>query len=207
MLVNGNITEINVISIYQISEKQFSRVLIGSCNVEYPWQFTVLLFISSLLYHSYLLPYLHIFIYSFLFLHFALEFARCPYRILQINYVDVDTCIYTQFRRRNKSVRPPSIPFAGERQVLENSRRHLVFLWKCRKYLETKAFAMIKVLTILKLTWDEQICLQFIVRFVGKKNKKKTCSFDNNVGRLWVSFHVNSRPRTDRDQLPFRYTK
>ena len=25
-----------------------------------------------------------------LFLHFALEFARCPYRILQINYVDVD---------------------------------------------------------------------------------------------------------------------
>ena len=23
-------------------------------------------------------------------LHFALEFARCPYRILQINYVDVD---------------------------------------------------------------------------------------------------------------------
>ena len=27
---------------------------------------------------------------SELFLHFALEFARCPYRILQINYVDVD---------------------------------------------------------------------------------------------------------------------
>ena len=27
---------------------------------------------------------------TFLFLHFALEFARCPYRILQINYVDVD---------------------------------------------------------------------------------------------------------------------
>ena len=24
------------------------------------------------------------------FLHFAMEFARCPYRILQINYVDVD---------------------------------------------------------------------------------------------------------------------
>ena len=49
-----------------------------------------LLFISSLLYHNYLLPYLHIFIYSFLFLQFALEFAWCPYRILQINYVDVD---------------------------------------------------------------------------------------------------------------------
>ena len=91
MLVNGNITEVNVISIYQISEKQFSRVLIGSRNLEYPWQFTVLLFISSLLYHNYLLPYLHIYIYSSLFLHFALEFARCPYRILQINYVDVDT--------------------------------------------------------------------------------------------------------------------
>ena len=93
MLVNchGNITEVNVISIYQISEKQFSRVWIGSRNLEYPWQFNVLLFISSLLYHNYLLPYLHIFIYSFLFLHFALEFARCPYRILQINYVDVDT--------------------------------------------------------------------------------------------------------------------
>ena len=88
---HGNITEINVISIYQISEKQFSRVLIGSRSLEYPWQFTVLLFISSLLYHNYLLPYLHISIYSFLFLHFALEFARCPYRILQINYVDVDT--------------------------------------------------------------------------------------------------------------------
>ena len=26
----------------------------------------------------------------FALLHFALEFARCPYRILQINYVDVD---------------------------------------------------------------------------------------------------------------------
>ena len=89
MLVNchGNITEVNVISIYQISEKQFSRVLIGSRNLEYPWQFTVLLFISSLLYHNYLLPYLHIFIYSFLFLLFALEFARCPYKILPINYV------------------------------------------------------------------------------------------------------------------------
>ena len=37
-----------------------------------------------------LLSCLHIFINSFLFLHFALEFARCPYRILQINYVDVD---------------------------------------------------------------------------------------------------------------------
>ena len=45
---------------------------------------------SSLLYHKYLLRYLHIFIYSFLFLHFALEFARRRYRILQINYVDVD---------------------------------------------------------------------------------------------------------------------
>ena len=43
---------------------------------------------SSLLYDNYLLPYLHIFIYSFLFLHFALEFSRCPYTILQINYVD-----------------------------------------------------------------------------------------------------------------------
>ena len=130
MLVNchNNITEINVISICKISEKQFSGVLIGSSNLEYPWQFTVLLFISSLRYHNYLLPYLHIFIYSFLFLLFALEFARCPYRILLINYVDVDTCIYTQFRRRNKSVRPPSIPFAGERQVLQNSRHHLVFL-------------------------------------------------------------------------------
>ena len=77
---HGNITEINVISIYQISEKQFSRVFIGSLNLEYHWQFTVLLFISSLLYHSYLLPYLHIFIYSFLFLHFALEFALDFYR-------------------------------------------------------------------------------------------------------------------------------
>ena len=28
--------------------------------------------------------------YLFLFSHFAQEFARCPYRILQINYVDVD---------------------------------------------------------------------------------------------------------------------
>ena len=47
---------------------------------------------SSLLYHNYLLPYLHIFIYSFLYLHFALEFVRCPYRTLQIqvNYVDVE---------------------------------------------------------------------------------------------------------------------
>ena len=40
-----------------------------------------LLFMSSLLYHNYLLPYLRIFIYSFLFLHFALEFVRRPYRI------------------------------------------------------------------------------------------------------------------------------
>ena len=47
---------------------------------------------SSLLYHNYLLPYLHIFIYSFLSLHFALEFVRCPYRTLQIQvkYVDVE---------------------------------------------------------------------------------------------------------------------
>ena len=45
---------------------------------------------SSVLYHNYLLPYLHIFIYSILFLHFALEFVRRPYTILQINYVDVD---------------------------------------------------------------------------------------------------------------------
>ena len=30
------------ISIYQISEKQFSRVFIGSCNSEYPWLLTVL---------------------------------------------------------------------------------------------------------------------------------------------------------------------
>ena len=45
---------------------------------------------SSVLYHNYLLPYLHIFIYSILFLHFALEFVRRPYTILQINDVDVD---------------------------------------------------------------------------------------------------------------------
>ena len=43
---------------------------------------------SSVLYHNYLLPYLHIFIYSILFLHFALEFVRRPYTILQINYAD-----------------------------------------------------------------------------------------------------------------------
>ena len=129
MLVDchGNITEINAISIYQISEKQFSRVFIGSLNLEYHWQFTVLLFISSLLYHSYLLPYLHIFIYSFLFLHFALEFARCPYRILQINYVDVDTFTHSSDVETNQ-LGPPSIPFAGEREVLQNSRHHLVFL-------------------------------------------------------------------------------
>ena len=109
MLVNchGTITEINVISIYQISEKQFSRVFIGSLNLEYHWQFTVLLFISSLLYHSYLLPYLHIFIYSFLFLHFALEFARCPYRILQINYVDVDTFTHSTDVETNQLGPPP----------------------------------------------------------------------------------------------------
>ena len=40
--------------------------------------------------NCYSLSYLYIFINSFLFLHFALEFARCSYRILQINYVDVD---------------------------------------------------------------------------------------------------------------------
>ena len=115
MLVNyhGNITEINVISIYQISEKQFSRVLIGSCNVEYPWQFTVLLFISSLQYHSYLLPYLRIFIYSFLFLHFALEFATCPYRILQINYVDVDTFTLSSDVETNQ-LGPPPFPLLGK---------------------------------------------------------------------------------------------
>ena len=44
---------------------------------------------------NYFLPYLHIFIYSFLFLHFALEFARCPYKILQINYVDLDIDAWT----------------------------------------------------------------------------------------------------------------
>ena len=114
--------------------------MIGSRSLEYPWQFTLLSFISSLLYHNYLLPYLYIFIYSFLFLHFALEFARCPYRIWRCRY------IYTHSTRRNKSVRRPSIPFAGEREVLQNSRHHLIFLWKCRKYLETKAFAIIKVL-------------------------------------------------------------
>ena len=31
-----------IISIYQISGWQFSRVLIGSRNLEYPWLFTVL---------------------------------------------------------------------------------------------------------------------------------------------------------------------
>ena len=34
--------EIAVFSIYQISGLQFSRVLIGSRNSEYPWLFTVL---------------------------------------------------------------------------------------------------------------------------------------------------------------------
>ena len=48
---------------------------------------------SSLLYHNYLLPYVHKFIYSLLFLHFALEFARRPYRILQIKYVDVEAYV------------------------------------------------------------------------------------------------------------------
>ena len=115
MLVNcyGTITEINVVSIYQISEKQFSRVLIGSRNLEYPWQFTVLLFISSLLYHNFLLLYLHIFIYSFLFLHFALEFARCPYWILQINYVDVDTFTLSSYVETNQ-LGPPPFPLLGK---------------------------------------------------------------------------------------------
>ena len=115
MLVNchGNITEINVVSIYQISEKQFSRVLIGSRNLDYTWQFTVLLFISSLLYHNYLLPHLHIFIYSFLFLHFALEFARYPYRILQINYVDVDTFTLSSDVETNQ-LDPPPFPLLGK---------------------------------------------------------------------------------------------
>ena len=115
MLVNchNNITKINVISICQISEKQFSGVLIGSRNLEYPWQFTVLLFISSLLYHNYLLPYLHIFIYSFLFLHFALEFARCPYRILQINHVDVDTFTLSSDVETNQ-LGPPQFPLLGK---------------------------------------------------------------------------------------------
>ena len=48
---------------------------------------------TIMLFHNYLLSYLHIFINSFLFLHFALEFARYPYRILQINYVDVDGAV------------------------------------------------------------------------------------------------------------------
>ena len=113
MLVNGNITEVNVISIYQISENQFSRVLIGSRKFEYPWQFTVLLFISSLLYLNYLLPYLHIYIYSFLFLHFALEFARCPYRILQISYVDVDTFTLSSDVETNQ-LGPPLFPLLGK---------------------------------------------------------------------------------------------
>ena len=122
MLVNchGNITEVNVISIYQINEKQFSRVLIGSQNLEYPWQFTVLLFISSLLYHNYLLPYLHIFIYSFLFLHFALEFARCPYRILQINYVDVDTFILSSDVETNQ-LGPPPFPLLGKERSFKTA--------------------------------------------------------------------------------------
>ena len=64
MLVNchGNITEINVISIYQISEKQFSPVLIGSRNLEYPWQFTVLLTIPQLFITLFVHIYLFIFI-------------------------------------------------------------------------------------------------------------------------------------------------
>ena len=35
-------TQIKFISIYLISGQQFSRVLIGSRNSEYPWLFTVL---------------------------------------------------------------------------------------------------------------------------------------------------------------------
>ena len=31
-----------IISIYLISGQQFSCILIGSCNLEYPWIFTVL---------------------------------------------------------------------------------------------------------------------------------------------------------------------
>jgi len=50
----------------------------------------IILFDGCVIIINYFLRYLQIFIYSFLFLHFALEFARCPYRILQINYVDVD---------------------------------------------------------------------------------------------------------------------
>ena len=38
-----HLVEINGFSIYQISGKQFSRVLIGSRNLEYPSIFTVLL--------------------------------------------------------------------------------------------------------------------------------------------------------------------
>ena len=38
-----HLVEINGFSIYQTSGKQFSRVLIGSRNLEYPWIFTVLL--------------------------------------------------------------------------------------------------------------------------------------------------------------------
>ena len=37
-----NNTFLSAISIYQISGQQFSRVLIGSRNSEYPWLFTVL---------------------------------------------------------------------------------------------------------------------------------------------------------------------
>ena len=40
---------------------------------------------------TYLLTIISIFAHNYLFiLALALEFARCPYRILQINYVDVD---------------------------------------------------------------------------------------------------------------------
>ena len=38
---------------------------------------------------NYFLPYLHIYLFIFI-LALALEFARCPYKILQINYVDLD---------------------------------------------------------------------------------------------------------------------
>ena len=40
--MHANHVPIIIISIYQISVYQFSRVLIGSRNLEYPWIFTVL---------------------------------------------------------------------------------------------------------------------------------------------------------------------
>ena len=64
MLVNchGNITEINVVSIYQISEKQFSRVLIGSRNLEYP--------LFCYLFHHYYTAIIYYLICTYLFIHF-----------------------------------------------------------------------------------------------------------------------------------------